>query len=106
MLLVITMTVFLKSTVVVKTFVNHADGDDGVNQIEVPCDFEVSGKDQRDAVPQCEHRDKFGHILEGGQEEDHTEQKQQVVISREHVAGTQAHVLEITAVKHALAVFF
>jgi hypothetical protein len=56
-------------------------------------------------VPQCEHRDKFGDVLESGQKEDHPEQKQQVVIPCEHVARTQAHLLEVTAVKHALTVF-
>ena len=96
----------LKSPVVVKALVNHADGNDGVHQIEVPSDLEVGRKNQGDAVPQCEHRDKFSDVLESGQKEDHTEQEQQMVISREHVACTQTHVLEVTTVKHALAVFF
>ena len=97
--------VLLKAAVVVEAFVDDADGDDGVDQIEVPGDLEVGRQDQRDAVPQCERCNKFGDVLEGGQKEDHAKQKQQVVVAREHVAGPQAHVLQVTAVQHALTVF-
>jgi hypothetical protein len=40
------------------------------------------------------------------EEEDHAEQKQQMVIAGEHVARAQADVLQVATVEHALAVRF
>ena len=45
------LEVLLKAAVVVKTLVDHADGDDGVYRVEVPGDFVEGGEDERDAVP-------------------------------------------------------
>ena len=66
----------LKAAVVVKAFVDDAQGDDGVDQIEVPGDLEVGSEDERDAVADGEHGDELGHVFESGQKEDHTEQKE------------------------------
>jgi len=94
----------LKTTVVVKGFVNDADGNDGVYQVVVPGDLVVGGNNQRDAMPQGKYRHKLGNILEGSQKEHHTEQEQQVVIPSEHVTGPQADVAQIAPMEHALLI--
>ena len=98
------LKMLLEAAVVVKGLVHDAEGDDGVDQVVVPGDVEQGGKDQRDAVPHREHGDELDDVLERGQEEHHAEEEQQVVVAGEHVAGAQAHVLQVAAVEHALAV--
>ena len=56
---------FLKSTVVVKTFVDHADGNDGVNQPKIPCDLVIGCKNQCDAVSDCKGGHKLHNVFEG-----------------------------------------
>ena len=94
----------LETAVVVEALVDHAEGDHGVDQVVVPGDLEEGRKDQRDAVAQGKDGDELRHLLERGQEEHHAEQEQQVVVAREHMAGTQPDVLQVAAIEHALAV--
>ncbi|VDO45260.1 unnamed protein product [Brugia timori] len=100
------LEVLLETAVVVEALVDDADRDDGVDQVIVPRDLVEGREDQRDAVPDGEHRDELGDVLEAGEEEDHPEQKQQVVIAGQHVRRAEADVLEIAAAEHALAVGF
>ena len=44
--------------------------------------------------------------LKEARKKNYAEQEQEVVIACQHMAGTQAHVLEVATVQHALAVFF
>lgn len=54
----------LKPAVVVKTFVDHTDCNDGVNQPNIPGDLEIGSRNQRDAMPQGESGDKFENVFE------------------------------------------
>jgi hypothetical protein len=60
--------IFLEATVVVERLVHHAQRDDGVDQVVVPGDLEVSGKDQCDAVTDGENSHELGYVFEGAQE--------------------------------------
>ena len=55
----------LKTTVVVKTFVDHTDCNDGVNQPEIPCDLELGCEYQCDAVTHGKGSHKLHNVLEG-----------------------------------------
>jgi hypothetical protein len=96
--------ILLKSTIVVKAFVNYADGDDGVDQIVVPSDFEKSSKNQSDAVSDGEHGDEFCNCFERGKKKHHAKKKQQMVVTRKHMAGPQANVPDVAARQHAQTV--
>jgi hypothetical protein len=98
--------VLLEASVVVETLVDDAERDHGVHQEVVPGDLVEGREDQRDAVAHREHGDELGNLAERGEEEHHAEEEQQVVVAREHVARTEADVLQVATVEHALAVGF
>ena len=98
------LKVLLEAPVVVECLVHHAQRNDGVDQVVVPGDLEVSRQDQRDAVADGEHGDELRHILERGEEKHHAKQEQQVVVAGQHVAGTQPDVVDVARLQHANAV--
>mmetsp|Transcript_53139 Transcript_53139/g.124389 ORF Transcript_53139/g.124389 Transcript_53139/m.124389 type:complete len:405 (+) Transcript_53139:1635-2849(+) len=98
--------VLLETAVVVETLVDHADGDQRIDQPKVPRDLQEGRQDQRDAVAEREGGDELGDIHKPREEEHHAEQEEQVVIAGQHVAGSQADVLQVSAIQHALLVGF
>ena len=65
--------VLLEPAVVVEALVDHADGDQGIDEKVGPSDLQQGRKDQRDAVAQRECRDEFRNVPAGGEEERDTE---------------------------------
>ena len=55
-------------------------------------------------MPDREHGDEFRYVLEGREKKHHPEEKEQVVVAREHVACPKTDVLKITTVQHALSI--
>ena len=81
----------LKCTDVIERFVNHRQPDDGVNEVAIDADIEVHTEQHRRRVPDGEQGHVQGDVFHPVQEENHTEQEQDVVVSRRHVLGAQVH---------------
>lgn len=83
---------------VLKTLVQHRQGNDRINQVVVGGNAEQRGADERDAVPQRERRDEAQDVLEIFEEKHHTDQEQQMVVTGEHVFGTDENIGDQPAV--------
>jgi len=79
----------LKSTDVVQRLVDHRQADDGVDEIAVDTYVEVDAEQQRDGMAQREEAYVDADMRKPVQEEDHTEEKQDVVIAGQHVLGAE-----------------
>ena len=81
----------LEGAEVVQRLVDHRETDDGVDQVAVDADVEVDPQDHRGRVPQGKQAHVQADVGEPVEEEDHTEEKQDVVVARHHVFGAQVH---------------
>src|SRR5258705_3837158 len=74
---------------VLERLVDDRETDDRIDQVRVRADAAEHAREQRDAVPQREEAHVGHDILQAIEEEDHADQEQQVVVSRDHVLGAQ-----------------
>lgn len=86
------LKISLETVEVLKTLVQHRQGNDRINQVVVGGNAEQRGADERDAVPQRERRDEAQDVLEIFEEKHHADQEQQMVVTGEHVFGTDENI--------------
>jgi hypothetical protein len=81
----------LERAQVVERLVDHRQTDDGVDHVRIHVHAAQHAVEQREAVAHREERDVRADIAHAIQEEHHAEQKQQMVVSRNHVLGAEIH---------------
>ena len=72
-----------------KTFVDNRQADDRVDQIRTDANAAQCPAQQRDAVTDREETDVKQNVLQPVEIKDHPDQKQQVVVPRDHVFGPE-----------------
>ena len=81
----------LKAVHVVERLVDDGEPDDGVDNVRIRLDPSEDADQERDAVADRKKAHVLNDVLHAIQEEDHTDQKRQMVVSGDHVLGTQVH---------------
>ena len=81
----------LECSYVVERLVHDREADDGVDKVGIDVRVAEHAVQQRRAMAHGEQRDVDPNFAHAIQEENHAEQKQQVVVSRNHVLCAQVH---------------
>ena len=78
----------LKASQVVKAFVDNREADDRVDQVRVDSNIEENSEHQSETVPEGEQRDVDQNVFRTIEKEDHTHQKEDMIVARDHVLGS------------------
>ena len=79
----------LEAVHVVEGFVHHRQRDDGVDDVRIGMDPAQHAGQQRDAMAQREEADVQHDVLQLVQEENHANEKHQMVVAGHHVLGAE-----------------
>src|SRR5215218_8948999 len=87
----------LEPVEIVETLVDDRHGDHGIDQVGVGLPSNECRSEKSDAVTQRERGNEANDVAPLGQEEHDAEQKEQMVVARQHVEGADLGVFEMTA---------
>ena len=94
----------LEPTEVFETLVHDAGSNDGVDEVGVRADAGQCCAKECDSVSQGEGGDELYDISKTSQKEDHPKQKQQVIVSGQHVGCAEPDILHRAAGDHRFAI--
>ena len=86
----------LKPVQIIKGFVADRERDDGIDEEVIRLNVEQRSENQGDGVTDRERRNELNDIFEAREEEHNPEEKQEMVVARQHVNSTESDEFERT----------
>jgi len=94
-----------EAVIIIKTLINDTGGNGGIDEEIVEGDFHISCKQQSDAMTKREGCDEFYNVFKCGQKKHDAKQKQQMIITGQHMGCTQMDIIQKTTLIHADNIF-